>query len=164
MNYTINTILGINTTKKDGTPLITKTGKPYKRASVKFAEDPEKIVTLMVWDGDPDPVVGGTLEGSIESREYNGNTYYDFKGTPKSAVGKKAAELEFSLKNLQRKQDQIIAFLKEKFPPEGAGLTSAGTKVPDFVPSTPEQAAEFEQKMDAYENKSEDVTPEDIPF
>jgi hypothetical protein len=44
-------------------------------------------------------------------------------------------------------------------------VTSAGTRVPDFTPNTPEQAKEFGKKMVEYEDDGLDqIKPEDIPF
>lgn len=163
MKYTISTVVGVFATKKDGTPLMTKTGKPYKKATVKFSEMGDKMIGMMVWSGNPDPAVGAILEGEVESREYKGNTYYDFKEAKKA---NRVAELEFSIANIDRKLNQIVEFLKVKFPPNGAGLTSAGTPVPNFEKQTPEQEKENAQKMEAYEAKQvagEDDYSVDIP-
>lgn len=157
MKHTISAVVGVFATKKDGTALMTKTGKPYKKATLKFTETGDKLVSSMVWDGNPDPKVGDVLEGEVTSREYNGNTYYDFKQATKAS---KVVEMEFSIANINRKLDQVIAFLKEKYPPNGTGLTSAGTPVPDFKANTPEQSKVTEQLMDEYENE---VRAEDIP-
>lgn len=163
MRYTISEVVGVFTTKQDGTALMTKTGKPYKKATVKFNETENKFVGMMVWDNEEDPKVGDVLEGEVKAKEWNGKTYHNFD---KAKAPSKTTQLEFKVAKIENYQRQIIAFLKEKFPPNGAGLTDAGTPVPTFEANTPAQAQDFEQKMTSYENEPniEPVVAEDIPF
>jgi len=163
MKYTIFKIIGTYDKSKQGVPFVTKNGKPYKKSTVNFTEDPTKLVTVMVWQGN-EIKVGDVVEGDITEREWNGNKYYDFKQATKP---NKIAQLEYSVAHLQFKVNQIVDFLKEKYPSANlVGITSAGTPVPTFKPNTPEQAKDFDKKMTAYENEvfSNTITPEEIPF
>lgn len=154
MKLTVNKIVGVYDKSKDGKAFVTKTGKPYKKATVTFTETGEKLVTVMVWTGQTCDV-GQVFEGEITEREWNGNKYYDLKVvSEKDKQADELAKIKFSLAKHDSQIKDIISFLKEKFPnqPIRENITSAGTPVPTFVPNTPEQAHEFSQKMQKYED------------
>lgn len=62
-------------------------------------------------------------------------------------------QIKFALSKHDHYLKEVAGVLKLIFP---SGTTSAGTKVPDFVPNTPEQAKEFGEKMESYESKTVD--------
>lgn len=66
----------VKTEDKYGKSLISKTGRPYSRASIQTNE---YGATWLGGFGDPRLVVGATIEADVTDREYQGKTYKDFK-------------------------------------------------------------------------------------
>lgn len=66
----------VKTEDKYGKSLISKTGRPYSRASIQTNE---YGATWLGGFGDPRLIVGATIEADITDREYQGKTYKDFK-------------------------------------------------------------------------------------
>lgn len=144
--HTVAKILGVFDKAKSGQPFVTKKGDPYKKANVNFAGLEGKIVSVAIWQGETCEV-GDEYEGIVESREYEGKTYYSFSGKKKedkNAV--EIAALKFSLQNAHRKIDEIVSFLKEK-----PWLKPVQTPLPPEV-----KAAQVET--------ADEINPEDIPF
>lgn len=97
----------------------------------------------------------------IESETINQKTGKPFRNwkfpNKDTAVNDKIARLEFSITHAHKRIDDLIKSLKKKF---DDGLTSAGTKVPDFTPNTPAQAQDFENKMANYDPRPEPTEDE----
>lgn len=155
MKLTVKKIVGTYDKTKDGKPFLTKQGKPYSKSTVTFEETGEKLVTVMVWSGQTCNEKQ-VFDGEIVEREWQGKKYYDLKVVnEKQKQADELAQIKFSITNIHRKIDEIVAQIKFLNP--GSNLTSAGTKVPDFIPNTEEQVIEYEQKMDAYENANAEL-------
>lgn len=106
-------IISVYDKDREGNPLRTKKGDQYRKATVKFDGD-ERMIGIFLWDNST-LQVGDEFDGTIESQESNGKTYFTFKGTKR--VDKNAeeiAQLKFSLANTNRKLDEIVTYLKEK--------------------------------------------------
>lgn len=132
MTYTIAKIVGLYDKKKDGTEYRTTKGDTFKKGSVVFAEDPEKIVGLFVW-GNQTCEVGMKYEGVIEEGEYNGKPQYTLNGV--QVVDKNAeriAQLEFTLANHAQKIEKMAVYLRTK----PWQVAEKPFQQPDFDPAT----------------------------
>ncbi len=132
MKYTISKVISVFDKDKNGNLLRTKKGDTYRKATVNFEEEGEKMIGLFLW-GNSDAQAGFEYEGIIEPQEYNGKTYLTFKGEQK--VDKKdeeIAQLKFSLANAHAKIDNIVGYLKEKpwLKPVQPETTSDGKPMP----------------------------------
>lgn len=114
---TINTIVGIYDKSKDGKAFITKTNKPYKKATVKYTETGDKMVTMPVWSGNQEPKVGDVVQGEITERDWQGKKYYDFKADKKEDETKLlTAQFRFSIARVDARIDEIQEFLRSQYP------------------------------------------------
>lgn len=92
-------------------------------------------------------------ENEKGTKDKDGKVYMNWKFPNKdSAVNDRLAKIEFSIANIHRKIEQIVAEVKRLDPKNS--LTSASTEVPTFIPNTPEKAQDFGNKMGAYEAKT----------
>lgn len=176
---TIQTVVGMFDKSKAGVAFVTKTGKPYKKATVKFKELGDKMVGMMVWDGDKCEV-GQVVEGTIEEREWNGNKYYDLKVvSQKEKVNTEILATKTQISQVILQLQKITQWAKTKGFDATQDYSMPGGKVPDFVPNTPAQAAKFREDMkveeariakqyapekDEFEKYGEEITAESIPF
>lgn len=92
----IHKILGTFSTKKDGTPFITKTLKPYKKQSIQFAEYGDVIFSIPVFDKEYKE--GDDVRGTAgDIKEFNGKKYGNWnfpKSKAKLESEAKDAEIE----------------------------------------------------------------------
>jgi hypothetical protein len=153
MKLKINQIVGMFDKSKDGKPFVTQYGKPYKKATVKFVETGEKLVSMPVWSGQKDPIVGDMVEGEITEREWKGNKYYDFKADKKDdKAALEVAQLKFSIANTNRKLDSLtVLFYKEfpKYDKKDMTVTSTGSPMPDFGTSSTGKVEPIEEEVNA---------------
>lgn len=151
MKYIISKVLGVYSKGKDGQEYRTKKGDPYRKANVHFNEEGEKIIGVFLWDNQACEV-GDEYEGTIESREYEGKTYYSFNGKKKEdKYLVEIAALKFSLANANRKIDEIVSFLKEKPWLSPSIQSTQVTSLPPIVKAAQVETADV-------------INAEDIPF
>lgn len=154
MKYTVKKVWGNNSEDFNKKPYVIKTGgnagKPYKVAKVSVAEYGDQKVKVTKWDNQ-DVKVEDVLEGEIKEKEFNGVKYLELDTQKESPIMTKIAQIEFALAKHDKYIKEIVAEVKRLNP--SSNLTSAGTKVPDFIPNTPEQAQDFGNKMEVYENE-----------
>ena len=134
-----------------------RTNKPYESLSLKSTEYGDRFLSgfgskeTMNWK------IGDVVEVEVvesDKIDKTGKPYLNWSLPKKPTWEDELAKVHFSIANIHRKIDQIVEHLKEK---NTTGLTSAGTKVPDFTPNTDEQAEEFVQKMEQYESLNSDL-------
>lgn len=123
---------------KAGNPFKTKTNKPFWKVAIKTEKYGDDWFSCLCFREDaPEMKLEEGVEYTLNITESNG--YKNFN------LPLKADLLEGRVTKLEDTVRKIISHIK----PKDNGLTSAGTKVPDF--------SEIDKPAD-------DINPEDIPF
>lgn len=151
MKLKISKIVAVYDKSSKGVAYVTKTGKPYKKATLKFVETGEKLVGANQWDGELFKE-GQVLDGEIAEREYNGKKYFDLKVTSKKE--REATEIT-ALKFAVAKHDflikQMVEWIKSHATPSHP--------MPNFdTDSQGKPVGKHTEPID------DEINPEDIPF
>lgn len=129
--------VGRFTTKKDGTPLVGKTGKPYTSLRIKCNEYGDKYLSGFDNASTKDWKEGMTIEAEIEEK----GEYLNFSVPKKEDL--RATELENKLTTLTLRFNKLMQILVEK-----GILELPKPKIPGTEVDYPD----------------EEIRPEDIPF
>lgn len=131
-----------------------RTNKPFTSQSIRSTEYGERYLSGFESKETINWKVGDVVEVEVKESDKldkNGKPYLNWSlPKPESPVMLRLESVEKVIKGMQREIYQIINEVKRLNP--NSGLTSAGTKVPDFTPNTPEEAKEFGEKMETYED------------
>lgn len=120
--------VSISNTKKDGTPLLTKNGKPFQKVGIQVIEYGETWINGLWFDGNCPWVDGSKLSLIIKDEEYNGVTKKVFdlpRKKDETLTELNGLAIKVGLINV--KIDKILNHLSGK---DRLDLTSDGTSVP----------------------------------
>lgn len=136
---------------KNGNLLKTKDGRNYSRLVIKTDKHGDKSLSGFVGKITANWKVGDEVELKVtEVGSTDGKTYYNFE-VPKEEdrSNQKLEQILNGITSIKLQNERIISFLK----PKDNGLTSAGTKVPDFS-----------EVGDLKYPDEETISVDDIPF
>jgi hypothetical protein len=125
------------TTDKNGNPLKTKDGKPYTRVLIKAVQHGDKFLSGFGGEWNKNWQEGDEVSVEVSQIDKDGKTYYNF-----SRVNIES-QLLARVEAIEKAMKDVISEIKIL---KSNGLTSAGTKVPDF------------SEVD------EEINPDDIPL
>lgn len=140
-----------------------KTGKPdsFKKIGVLTNEHGDRWFDI-TFRGEVPVKVGQSYDFEVKEREYNGKTYYDAE-LPRETKGGGMSSDQFTLlmRELRAINTNVLRVWAEVDPAKD--LTSAGTRVPDFIPRTPEETKAFNATGAQPEPPAEAFTDDDFP-
>lgn len=141
------TAVYINTTNKDGSPLMTNTGKPYSKMNLKAKEYGDRYISGFANQSNEKWKAGDVVEVIIEQK----GEYLNFKNpTPEQLLEIRVAKLE---ENIIALSTRIAVLEKPK-----VGLAGLGA----FTPSAPQQQNLGQNLVYTGKTPSTDPTMEDI--
>lgn len=130
-----------------------RTNKPFTSQSLRSTEYGERYLSGFGSKETINWKVGDVVEVDVkesDKMDKNNKPYLNWSlPKPESPVMLRIDKLEDSIKQLQKEMYQVINEVRRLNPT--SNLTPAGTKVPDFVPNTPEEAQKFGEDMARYE-------------